>query len=382
MNLPDPDPQAAAQSRALHAHVTHEIRSAGGWIPFARYMELTMYTPDLGYYSGGAEKFGGAGDFITAPEISPIFADTLSAQIVQVAEMTAAQIIEAGPGTGALAAELLLELERRRALPERYMLLEISAALRARQRATIEQRAPHLARRVSWVDRLPHRFSGVVIANEVLDAMPAELVVWRQEGVFQRGLAASEGNGFHWQDQPATGALLNAARKIPVLPPYKSEIGLAARAWVESWGEILERGVLLLVDYGFPTHELYHPQRHLGTLMCHYRHQVHDDPLYLPGLNDITTHVDFSAMAEAGAKGSLDLYGYTSQAQFLLNCGITDVLARVSPDDVINYPPRASAAHKLLSPSEMGELVKVMALGKGVEVQLVGFEGGDRSHRL
>lgn len=341
-----------------------------------------MYTPDLGYYSGGAEKFGGAGDFITAPEISPIFADTLSAQIVQVAEMTAAQIIEAGPGTGALAAELLLELERRRALPERYMLLEISAALRARQRATIEQRAPHLARRVSWVDRLPHRFSGVVIANEVLDAMPAELVVWRQEGVFQRGLAASEGNGFHWQDQPATGALLNAARKIPVLPPYKSEIGLAARAWVESWGEILERGVLLLVDYGFPTHELYHPQRHLGTLMCHYRHQVHDDPLYLPGLNDITTHVDFSAMAEAGAKGSLDLYGYTSQAQFLLNCGITDVLARVSPDDVINYPPRASAAHKLLSPSEMGELVKVMALGKGVEVQLVGFEGGDRSHRL
>ena len=382
MSLPAPDPHAAAQSRRLCARIADEIRLAGGWIPFARYMELALYAPALGYYSGGMEKFGGAGDFVTAPELSSLYADTLAAQVDQIMAVSKRQIIEAGPGTGALAAEMLLELERRGALPERYMLLELSAELRSRQRATIEQRAPELATRVSWLDRLPQHFSGAVIANEVLDALPTHLVAWRGEGIFERGLAADGEHGFRWEDRPATGTLLEAVRTIPVTPPYQSEIGLAARAWVGSWGEILKRGALLLVDYGFPARELYHSQRSRGTLMCHYRHHAHDDPLYLPGLNDITAHVDFTAMAEAGVDRGLSLYGYTSQAQFLFNCGVTDVLARISPEDMTAYPQQASAAHKLLSPSEMGELFKVMALGKGIETPLIGFGSGDRSHRL
>lgn len=382
MSLPDPDSNAAAQSGRLCARIADEIRLAGGWISFARYMELVLYAPSLGYYSGGAAKFGGAGDFVTAPELSPLFADTLAAQMVQIMARSAGQIIEAGPGTGALAAEMLLELDRRGALPERYMLLELSAELRSRQRTTIEQRAPKLAERVSWLDRLPQHFSGAVIANEVLDAMPTHLVAWGEDGIFERGLATERQNRLRWEDRPATGALLEAARTIPVTPPYLSEIGLAARAWVGSWGEILDQGILLLLDYGFPARELYHPQRSGGTLMCHYRHHAHDDPLYLPGLNDITAHVDFTAMAESGADRTLNLYGYTSQAQFLLNCGITEVLARFSPEDMTNYPRQASAAHKLLSPSEMGELFKVMALGKGIETPLIGFGRGDRSHRL
>ena len=382
LSLPDPDPNAAAQSRRLCARIADEIHLAGGWIPFARYMELALYAPSLGYYSGGTEKFGGAGDFVTAPELSPLFADTLAAQVTQIMARSAGQIIEAGPGTGALAAEMLLELERRGALPEHYMLLELSAELRARQRATIEQRAPKLAACVSWLERLPQHFSGTVIANEVLDAMPTHLVAWREDGIFERGLAAQGEYGFRWQERPATGALLEAAGTIPVTPPYLSEIGLAARAWVGSWGEILQQGALLLVDYGFPVRELYHPQRSRGTLMCHYRHHAHDDPLYLPGLNDITAHVDFTAMAETGVDRGLSLYGYTSQAQFLFNCGITEVLARIAPEDMTNYPRQASAAHKLLSPSEMGELFKVMALGKGIETPLIGFGRGERSHRL
>ncbi|MCK7581916.1 MAG: SAM-dependent methyltransferase [Chromatiales bacterium] len=365
MSLPDPDPNAAAQSRRLCARIADEIRLAGGWIPFARYMELVLYAPSLGYYSGGAAKFGGAGDFVTAPELSPLFADTLAAQVAQIMATSAGQIIEAGPGTGALAAEMLLELERRGALPERYMLLELSAELRSRQRATIEQRAPKLATRVSWLDRLPQHFSGAVIANEVLDAMPTHLVAWGEDGIFERGLTTERQDRFRWEDRPATGALLEAARTTPVTPPYLSEIGLAARAWVGSWGEILDQGILLLVDYGFPARELYHPQRSGGTLMCHYRHHAHDDPLYLPGLNDITAHVDFTAVAEAGADRTLDLYGYTSQAQFLLNCGITEVLARICPEDSDGLPAASVRRPQAPQPVRDGRTVQGHGIGQG-----------------
>jgi SAM-dependent MidA family methyltransferase len=382
LSLPVPDTAAIAHSDRLHAHIAEAIRGAGGWIPFARYMELALYTPGLGYYGGATEKFGVAGDFVTAPELSPLFAQTLAVQVAELMRQSAAQIIEAGPGSGALAAELLMELERRRALPGRYALLELSGDLRARQRATLAHRCPWLAERVAWLDRLPAVFSGVVIANEVADAMPVQVIAWRDDGIFERGVALREEGGLGWQERPATGAVLDAARAIGATPPYVSEIGLAARAWVATWGEIMQRGAVLLFDYGFPMREYYHPQRDGGTLMCHYRHHAHADPLLLPGLNDITAHVDFSALADAGTSRGLELYGYASQAQFLLNCGLTDVLARVSPEDTAKYLRLAAGAQKLISPSEMGELFKVIALGRGIEEPLVGFAHGDRSHSL
>ena len=355
-------------------------------MPFSRYMELALYEPGLGYYSGGARKFGAGGDFITAPELTPLFARTLATQVAEVMRRSAPQIIEAGAGSGVLATEMLLELERIEALPERYLILELSGELRQRQGEMLHSRAAHLAARVAWLDRLPQRFSGLVLGNEVLDAMPADLVAWRDEealsGIFERGVALDAAGNFLWQDRPAQGALLAAAEALPVAAPYISEIGLAARAWVAEWGRILERGAILLVDYGFPRHEYYLAERDCGTLMCHYRHHSHGDPLWLPGLNDITAHVDFTSIAEAGFEAGLDVMGYTGQAQFLFNCGITEQLARLQVAGDQAYLAEARRVGKLISPAEMGELFKVIALGRGIETPLLGFSRGDRLNSL
>ena len=382
MNLPLPGPEAARHSDALRDSIAAEIRGSGGWISFSRYMELALYAPGLGYYSAGSRKFGASGDFVTAPEISPLFAATLAAQVAQIMAHSAPCIVEAGPGSGALAVELLRELERCGTLPERYDLLEISPELRQRQADTLRQRAPRLASRVRWLDALPRDFAGVVIANELLDALPVHITAWKDEGILARGVALDAAQNLRWEERPASGALLDAARKLTVEAPYVSEIGLAARAWVGTWARLLASGALLLIDYGFPEREYYHPQRSSGTLMCHYRHHAHGDPFDLPGLTDITAHVDFTAMAEAGVDGGLELYGYTSQAQFLINCGITEALARTPAEDSTVYLRLAAGVQKLLSPSEMGELFKVMALGRGIAEPLVGFASGDRSHRL
>lgn len=382
MNLPPPDPDAADSSSRLVAHIAAEIERAGGWIPFDRYMALALYTPGLGYYSGGARKFGAAGDFVTAPELSPLFAQTLAAQIEPILAASAPHILEAGAGSGALAVGLLLELERRGALPERYDILELSGELRARQQDSIARGAPHLAGRVAWLDALPDTFSGVVVANELLDALPVNIVAWREDGVFERGVALADG-AFAWSERPAAGALLAASQGLTfVRPPYVSEIALAARAWVAEWGRILRQGALLLIDYGFPQREYYHPQRAEGTLMCHYRHHAHGDPFWLPGLNDITAHVDFTAIAEAGHDAGLDVLGYTSQAQFLLNCGLAQLLEARQADGAVAYAACASGAQKLISPAEMGELFKVLALGRGIGEPLPGFAHGDRCHAL
>ena len=382
MTLPAPDPAAAAQSERLGDHLHRAIRQAGGWISFAHFMELALYAPGLGYYSGGALKFGAAGDFVTAPELSPLFAQSLAAQVAEVMAASRAEIIEVGAGSGALAAAMLPELERRGAAPERYAILELSAELRARQAETLAARAPQLARRVDWLDALPARFSGAVIANELLDALPASIVAWRASGVSERGVASAPGGALAWQDKPAESALRAAAQALPVAAPYVSEIGMAARLWTATWGDILERGALLLIDYGFPQHEYYHPQRASGTLMCHYRHRAHADPFWLPGLNDITAHVDFTAVAEAGHAAGLELVGYTSQAHFLLNCGITELLASRATEDPARYAALAAGVQRLISPAEMGELFKVMALGKDLREPLLGFRHGDRSHTL
>lgn len=369
--LPPPSPEALAASRALLRVLEDELLASGNWLSFARYMELALHAPGLGYYAAGSRKLGAEGDFITAPELSPLFGRALARQVAQVLQPGEA-ILEFGAGSGALAEALVGDLDAP------YFILETSPDLRERQQA-------RLGSRVQWLDTLPRGFRGVMLANEVLDAMPVHLVAWTGNGILERGVAANEGQ-LAWADRPAEAGVLAAARNIEVAPPasgsYVSEIGLLGRLWLRSLGRILERGAILLIDYGFPAREYYHPQRSAGTLACHYRHHVHDDPFYLPGLQDVTAHVDFSALAGAARDGGLAVLGYASQAQFLVNCGITDLLAQLDPADAKRYLPAAAAAQKLLSPSEMGELFKVLAVGKGVDEPLLGFAQGDRSRAL
>ncbi len=381
---PAPGPEALAHSRRLAAHIADEIGQAGGWIPFARYMELALYAPGLGYYAAGAGKFGAAGDFVTAPELSPLFGRTLARQAAQVLAATGGDILELGAGSGRLALDLLRELERLDALPARYAILEVSPDLRARQRALLEREAPALLARVAWLDALPERATGLVLGNEVLDALPVHLVQRTAAGLAERGVGL-EGDAFVWRDRPLEdGPLLAAAREAGfdgAEPGYLSEVNLAAPALVASLARRLERGALLFLDYGFPRAEYYHPQRSQGTLMCHYRHHAHADPFFLPGLTDITAHVDFTAVAEAGVEAGLAFLGYTSQASFLINCGLTALLQETPPGEAA-YLRQAASVQKLLSPSEMGELFKAIALGKGLEGPLLGFGRGDRGHAL
>jgi len=379
--LPAPSPEAAASSEKLARLIAGEIRRGGGWIPFARYMELALYAPGLGYYMAGARKLGRDGDFVTAPEISRLYGRTLARQVAQLARLGFTEILEIGAGSGALAADLLTELEALGCPPERYLILELSPDLRDRSRDTLAARVPRLLERVAWLSRLPPSFAGIVIGNEVLDAMPVHVFERQGARVVELGVTLGGGH-FEWSPRDAGPAPVEPDPACFPADGYHSEIQFVARAFVKSVGETLARGVALFVDYGFPRHEYYHPQRARGTLMCHYRHRAHDDPFFLPGLQDITAHLDFSAIAQAGREGGLDLLGYTSQAQFLINCGITEILAETSANDAVTYAPLAAQAHQLLSPAEMGELFKVIALGKEVTVPLLGFTQGDRSHTL
>ncbi len=379
-SLPKPSPEAAAHSQRVQQRIRDEIATRGGWISFARYMELALYAPGLGYYAAGATKFGAAGDFTTAPERSHLFGRTLAQQVAQGLAQTGGTVLEIGAGSGKLACDVLLELQRLNALPAHYAILELSATLQARQREQISAQAPQLLERVQWLERLPQDFTGVVLGNEVLDAMPVHLVVRKDGALWERGVGVGD-EQFIWQDQAiANGALLQAATTLDLPEGYLTEINLAAPAFIASLAECMTRGMILMIDYGFPRAEYYHPQRSQGTLMCHYRHHAHGEPFYWPGLQDITAHVDFSAIADSTP--GLQLLGYTSQANFLINCGITDLLAEISPEDVTRYLPLANQVQYLLSPAEMGELFKVIALGKGIEMPLIGFARGDQRHRL
>ena len=386
MKLPQPSPEALAQSERLVARLRSLIDTQGGWISFATYMAEALYTPGLGYYSGGAHKFGPGGDFITAPELTPLFGQALASQVQQIMDLSAPQVIEAGAGTGLLAADLLLELERRGALPERYAILEVSGELRERQFDTLAAKVPHLASRVRWLDGLPERFSGALVANEVLDVMPVHLIAWRPEGIFERGVALGDEGRFVWADQPATGKVADAATALDLPLPeegeYVSELNLAGRAWVAEWAARLDQGAMLLVDYGYPRAEYYLPSRSTGTLLCYFRHHAHGDPFVWPGLNDITAFVDFTAIAEAGFEAGLDVLGYTDQANLLFNCGVLDCLARRAPEESTDYIRAAKALQRLTGPHEMGELFKVIALGRGISQPLIGFLRGDRLHAL
>ncbi|SCY10467.1 class I SAM-dependent methyltransferase [Nitrosospira sp. Nsp13] len=397
--LPVPSEAALQHSRAVKELIDAELTVAGGWISFAHYMKLALYAPGLGYYSGGAAKFGQEGDFVTAPEISPLFGRAVARQAVQVLELAdgGGDILEFGAGTGKLALDLLLELERLGRLPRLYFILEVSAELQQRQRQLFERYAPHLLLRVVWLKRLPAKFNGLILANEVLDAMPVHLVAWRNAGLFERGVTSSvpSGDEFRWSERPlGEGELFEAARELTPriasgngnigddVDEYVSEISLATRGFMASLANILERGAIVLIDYGFGRGEYYHPQRSHGTLMCHYRHHAHDNPFYLPGSQDITSHVDFSAIAEAGTNAGLDLLGYTTQAYFLINCGVTEILARMPAENVKEYLPAANQLQKLVSPAEMGELFKAIAFGKNISQPLFGFTRGDKSRLL
>ena len=380
--LPIPSPEAARHSAQLSEYIRRDIVERGGWISFARHMELALYAPGLGYYTAGAHKFGEAGDFVTAPELSPLFGRSVARQVAEIMVHSAPHILELGAGSGKLAADMLGELERLGSLPDSYAIMEVSADLRARQQALLRDRMPQLIDRVHWLDTLPEKFSGAIIANEVLDALPVHLVHWRDSALSERGMANGD-TGFVWQERVISDAtLLHAAQQIVVPDDYVSEICLAARGLVNSLASCLEQGVLLFIDYGFGAREFYHPQRNTGTLMCHYRHRAHSDPFFLPGLQDITAHVNFTDIAECGVDAGLELLGYTSQAFFLINCGIAELLQDTSPENLRDYLPLSAQLQKLTSPAEMGELFKVIALGKKVAGPLRGFTRGDLTRML
>ncbi|MCG2584784.1 class I SAM-dependent methyltransferase [Massilia sp. TS11] len=387
MSLPIPDPDALAASQALQRAIAAEIDAAGGLISFARFMEQALYCPRLGYYSGGSAKLGQAGDFTTAPELSPLFGAALAQVAADIMAQSGPHVLEFGAGSGKLARDVLSELARLGAHVDSYTIIDLSGELRARQQALLAEFPM-----VRWADALPADFSGVVLANEVLDAMPVQIVRATPDGWRELAVGyAADADGlprFGWQERALTPAL--AARTLAQAGPaaqfepgYTTEIHPVGAAFMAALAPLFGsgKGAALLFDYGFPAHEYYHPQRHGGTLMCHYRHHAHPDPFYLPGLQDITAHVDFTAMALAAQDAGLDVLAYADQAGFLLAAGIGDLLLRTDPNDVRAYMPQANALQKLISPAEMGELFKVLVVGRGVSLPPA-IARADRSFRL
>ena len=379
-DLPLPGPDALEHSRRLAEHIREEIRAAGGALPFARYMELALYAPGLGYYSAGARKFGAAGDFVTAPELSPLFSRCLARQCAEVLEdLGQGSILELGAGSGVMAADILAELARMQRLPREYLIMEVSADLRERQQALLAERVPALLPRVRWLDELPEPFSGVILGNEVLDALPAERFRKTAAGYAQY-CVAEQGEGFTWTQALVSEELAAALDELeetlpaPLPEGYQSEICLDLPPLLASLSNMLVRGAALFLDYGHPRAAFYHPDRSMGTLMCHYRQRAHGDPFLYPGLQDITVHVDFTAVAEAATNAGFELAGYTTQAHFLLGLGI----AEIAGTDMT-----ATQQVKLLTlPEEMGERFKAIGFTKGLALELQGFVLRDLSHTL
>ncbi|HJU99602.1 MAG TPA: SAM-dependent methyltransferase [Burkholderiaceae bacterium] len=383
MSLPAPTPDALAASHALQHRIAADIERHAGAISFARYMELALYAPDLGYYSGGAAKLGKDGDFTTAPELSPLFGAALAQVAAAIIAQSAPRILEFGAGTGKLALDVLTELAAAGVAVERYAIVDLSGELRARQRETLRGFP-----QVEWLDTLPEAWEGVVLANEVLDAMPVQLVRKTAAGWRELQVTVEEGRFTLVEAAPDAALAAQLARQIAdpdALPDgYTTEVHGAACGFMASLAAMLARGAggaAILLDYGFPAHEYYLGQREAGTLMCHYRHHAHPDPFYYPGLQDITAHVDFTAMALAAQDGGAEVLGYMNQAGFLIGAGIGELLLRTDPADARRYLPQANALQKLVSPAEMGELFKVLVVGHGVQLPAA-LLAHDRCHRL
>lgn len=394
--LPVPDREALAVSQELSTRIAAEIARHGGWLSFARYMEMALYEPGLGYYSNPGQVFGAAGDFVTAPELTPLFGATLARQVSPWLKDPALAgsgqvVLEVGGGSGMLAAQLLNALDNVGHHEVRYLILELSAERREHQRQTLKSLAPGLMDRVGWLETFPESFAGVVLANELLDAMPVQLFEWQADagaGLQEMGVTWVDGQ-FAWAPRPADAVLTEtvAALRNRLGPegaewhsPYRSEICPAQQAWMRTLADCMTAGVVMLLDYGFAAPEYYHPQRDQGTLMCHYRHRSHADPFLWPGLSDITAHVDFTALARAATAEGFSLVGYTSMAAFLLNAGLLDELADLPREPESFWFAQAQAVQQLISEAEMGELFKVIAFEKNLReaASVLGF-GGNRA---
>ncbi|MEA3273920.1 MAG: SAM-dependent methyltransferase [Pseudomonadota bacterium] len=382
-----PDAAAGAHSRRLEALIRKEAQGRGGLLPFDRYMELALYAPGLGYYVSGTRKFGPQGDFVTAPELSPLFGRCIANQCREVLEaLGGADLLEFGAGSGVLAAEVLATLEGVGVLPNRYLILELSPELRERQRSLLAERVPRLLERVSWLDGLPGGFRGVVLANEVLDAMPVHRFRVDDSGsaaeIFVRSV---DGRWEELAAEPQSPGLEAAVRELQsdglaVDAGYASEINLRLCPWLAALAEATERGLVLLIDYGYPRREYYQADRSGGTLMCHYRHRAGTDPYRHVGLRDITAHVDFSALAAGGRAAGFESVGYTTQAHFLIGCGLDRLLAETALDD--GSMDLLLGAKQLVLPAAMGERFQVLGLAKGLTGPWCGFSVRDLSGRL
>ena len=389
MDLPALDEAEQTLLSAMRAHLAQAIRAAGGALPFDRYMELALYAPGLGYYVNGRRKLGEGGDFVTAPELSPVFGACVANQVAEcLGHMDGGSVLEFGAGSGRLAADMLLQLARLESLPRRYLILEVSPDLRALQRATLAERVPQLLDRVEWLDGMPAAgFVGVVVANELLDAMPVHRFRrgadgWQELAVVMRDESFED----HWTAVHSPGLVEALARLWPgdvdVSEGYSSEINLRLGPWLAALASRLERGYLLLIDYGYTQREYYHPERRQGTLICHFRHRAYADPYLLPGLQDITANVDFSAVAQSAVSAGMQLAGYTTQAHFLIDNGLDRQVSELDFADIAHSMQVMQGVKRLTLPSEMGERFKVIALAADTPATLAGFRTRDLRERL
>lgn len=382
MTLPLPSPAAQQSSANLQTLLAEEIKKHRNWIPFSRFMELVLYAPQYGYYTGGSHKIGNDGDFITSPTLTPLFARTLARQLQELLPQTAGNIYEFGAGTGQLAADLLNNLSDG---INHYYIIEVSPELAARQRDLIQTLAPQAAQKIVHLSALPETFDGIIIGNEVLDAMPVEIIRKDEGGSFEHVGVCLDNDRFTYSARPLHDLQLSALASLyfpKITSPYTSELHPQQYAFIRTLASRLEHGCMIFIDYGFDAAQYYHPQRNQGTLIGHYRHHVIHNPFDFIGLSDLTAHVNFTDIAQAGTDAGLDLIGYLPQSHFLLNLGITELLAQTGQTDSAAYIREAAAVQKLIDQHEMGELFKIIAFGKNINIDWTGFCFGDICHKL
>jgi len=390
-NLPKPDKKELAQQAILLQHIQHAIEKSDGKITFARYMEMALYEAELGYYVSGQRIFGKDGDFVTAPELTPLFSQCLARQCAQIMdELNNPIILEFGAGSGIMAVEILRYLDEIDCLPDEYRIMEISPALRQRQHQLISEKLPHLQDRVKWLSKLPdENFCGVILANEILDAMPVNRIRVFADGSAQEIYIGMDKSELH----PILGALSDPrlhkiAQRIKEclgeqMPEYfDAEVNLRAESWLSSLHQVLDQGLVLLIDYGYPRYEFFQPMRYQGTLMCHYKHHAHADPLLFTGLQDLTASVEFTEIAEFSVAAGFEVSGFITQALFLIGCGIDELIQTLDIEDTKTFLATTQPVKQLLMPDQMGELFKVLALTKEIDIPLLGYRAGDHRGRL
>ncbi len=391
-NVPEPSVAAIAHSKQLFNHLNQQLSEHP--LTFHDVMQQLLHEPGLGYYSAGAKKIGADGDFITAPEISSFFGYAIARQCAELLNEMGGAILEFGAGLGTLARDILLQLEADNCLPEHYYIVELSADLRQRQQQLMKGAIPHLYSKVIWLDSLPaDGFEGIILANEVIDAMPVHLFEQTSRGIKELQVSCDQkGEGWLMTHANQLSAALEQwlsredIKQLSFPEGYRSEVNLAMEGWIAALANCLRRGVILLIDYGFPRHEYYLPERSKGTLICHYRHRSHEQYLYFPGLQDITAHVDFTAVAGSAYNAGLSITGYTNQASFLCSCGILQMAEQIADADQLKQMQISQQIRKLIMPQEMGELFKVIALSRELPETLCrglkGFEFLDLRHQL